>query len=109
MTVQEQLQEVENLIGWLRWARGSGAPEEKTYSALKQIAADLRGRLPGAASEAARELQRRIDAVKQARAASSNVPGPLQGVAEELMGRWPTVRRALEAAEKATADAGAET
>jgi len=101
MTLEEQLQEIEVLIEDFRWARAeAGAPEEQTYRALKEIAKDICGRLPGAANGALTALQRRIDAAVRGRMLVGYDAGALRGIGEELIGRWPTVRRALEEAEK---------
>lgn len=95
----EQLAVVERFIEEFRWARCEvGAPQERTYRALKLIAKDLRARLPEAAPEAAQALQRKIDAAGRAKDPARRVSA-LRAVAEELVGRWPTVRRALELAQ----------
>ena len=100
VSLAEQLAEVEALIEVFRWARNSPEEaEERTYRALKLIAKDLRARLPAAAPEAAQALQRRIDALQRSRTAHGYDVRALRGVAEELVGRWPAVRRALELAQ----------
>jgi len=94
--VGEQLLEVERLIEEFRWARSQeGTSEERTYRVLKAIARDLRGRLNGATSVASRALGSRLEAVRLARDPESRARA-LRGVGEELVGRWPAVRIALE-------------
>ena len=97
ISTQDKIAAVERLIDDLRWSRNDPAvPEHATYQALKEIARDLRGRLPEAPGKALLALQRRLaDA-----AASKTVLGfeqrALMGIGEEVIGRWPTVRQALE-------------
>lgn len=63
---------------------------------LKSIAADLRGRRPEAPGIALAELARRLDRVLASKTSLGYEAGTLIGLAEELIGRWPTVRQALE-------------
>jgi hypothetical protein len=94
LTVEQQIAVVEELIEGFRWARRPGSDDKvnQTYRVLKQIAADLRGRMADSIPITVRMLQQRIDCAVQ----SKHAPGPMQGVAEELIGRWATVRLALE-------------
>jgi hypothetical protein len=103
----EQILVVEELIEGFRWARRHGADDKvkQTYRILKQIASDLRGRQAEAISTTARQLQRRIDDANRAKTKMGYAFGSLHGLGEELIGRWATVRRALERfAEQEAAD-----
>ena len=98
-TDAEILKEIEGLIEEYRFARDfpAGSAERRTYIALKAVASDIRGRRLKAGSEAITALQGRMDALKRA----GHHRGPrrtdaLIGLAEELVGRWPSVRQALE-------------
>lgn len=64
--------------------------------ALRAIAADLRARLDGVPSAAATALQQRINVVKASKTALGYSDGTMVALAQELIGRWPTVKLALE-------------
>lgn len=98
VTPAEKLAIVEALIEAHRWARSDPAvPEHRTWEALKAIAADLRADEPRVASKALETLDYRIDRARQQKARLGYYEiGHLQGIAEELIGRWPVVRKALE-------------
>lgn len=68
----------------------------RRFALLKSIATDLRGRRGIAASRALYELERRIADAKRKKGPGGYKPGDVQGLAEELIGRWPTVKQALE-------------
>jgi hypothetical protein len=100
--LNEQIAAIERCINDFRWARGKagdGKPEQQTYYALCAVAKDLRGRHPANASETLIALQRRI---ADAAATKTNTPGlgfdemMLVGIGQEVIGRWPTVRQALQ-------------
>lgn len=100
----EKLAAVERLIEEFRWARNDPLnAEHATFITLKAIAADLRAQEPEAKSTALRELERRIEAVNNAKA-HGYIGGAMIGVGEELIGRWPVVRLALERFEKEAAE-----
>lgn len=99
MTLEDRIAAVERVIEDFRWARNEpGCVEHRTYAAMKEIAADLRGRRPLTASVAVSALQRRIDAANASKDERGYQIGHLCGVAEELIGRWAAVRYALERA-----------
>ena len=99
--LQAQIDAVERLIEDLRWARGDPtAPEHVTYLAMKAVARDLRGRLEGKAGEARAAIGSRIaDAVRSATVLGYR-DSHMIGLAQEVIGRWPTIEFALEAAER---------
>jgi hypothetical protein len=106
VTTRQKLAAVERLLGDLRWARGSQAPEAETYDALLAIAVDLRA---GAPKEAGRVLAAMTDQVQRARRGKSRLGfydvGHMQTLTEALCGRWwPTVERALQRFEKEVAE-----
>jgi hypothetical protein len=59
--------------------------------ALKALAAEIRGRQPESISAAVMVLQRGIDRCRE----TGHDPGHLQNLGEEVIGRWHTIRRAL--------------
>lgn len=100
VSIDEQIIEVERLIETFRWARAYDVPEGLTYRALKQVATDLRARLPGTASDAANAIERRIEDANRSKTHLGYAINALRGLGEELIGRWPTIRHALEEQEK---------
>ena len=88
----EMLEVVEALIEQQRHERTS----HLAFLTLRALAADIRGRLPGANSEAQGALQRAIDGCIATKTRLGYERGHLQRVGEELIGRWPVVRQALE-------------
>ena len=105
LTDAEKLIEIEALIEDFRYARNDPILQEhRTYLTLKSIAADLRGRGPGVAGAAQVELQRVIDNAIAAKTGLGYDVNRLRRVAEELIGRWPTIRQALERFDRVTRD-----
>ena len=94
-TTAEKLDLVEQMIGTLRVSAQTDADIERIHI-LKAIASDLRGRMTQAPSAALYQLERRLASVARSRTRLGHSQGALIGVAEELMGRWPTVKQALE-------------
>jgi hypothetical protein len=91
------LEDVERVIEDVRWARNEpGAPEHRVYHGLRAIAAELRARQPAAPGEALRALEARIEHVRRSKTRLGYDGRKLVALAEELVGRWPTVRLALE-------------
>jgi hypothetical protein len=98
-TVEEQLDEVDALIRVFH----RGHPSRMSahgVNVLKSIAADLRGRVPDAPEIARSELQRRINDMMRSKTVLGFERGAMVGLAQELIGRWPTVKVALEKFEK---------
>lgn len=93
MTPEDKLKAVERLIVAMREFRDQpDAPQFVILAALKEVATDLRARIPGAAEVARRELGRRVAAA---------VEGDLDmarmlALAHELVSRWAVVENALE-------------
>lgn len=103
-TDAEMIEALEDLIQTYKYARYRPEnPDYAAYHTLRALAADLRARNPGAVSVAQRGLQEAIDACLQSKTAMGYENGRLCRVAQELIGRWPTVRQALERFEKADA------
>lgn len=95
-TTHEKLIEVEQMLKHAP----RGEPDSiarRRYEVLKEIAADLRGRLDGAPSVAMLELERALVALRRSRTPAKPYPiGALIRVSDELIGRWPTVKQCLE-------------
>lgn len=92
VTTADKLATVEVMIETLR---RPGVIDDRV-TILKAIAADLRGRLGNAPSVAEHELERRLSAVERARERGADERGAVIGLGEELVGRWPCVKQALE-------------
>lgn len=93
ITTMEKLAEVERLIEEARRTAGAHSQEAEI---LRAIAADLRARLDGVPGVALTELERRLGAVKRSRLRATRDLGPMLGVAEEVIARWPILKQALE-------------
>ena len=96
----EKLTTVELLIRDWRPGRSSSIKNENvTYLILKEIADDIRGRDPKRATETIIMWERAINNARRARDRISTggyPPGNLREVAEITIGRWPSIREALE-------------
>jgi len=96
-SLDDKLQAIETLIVDLRWARSDPlVPEFKTYWVLKALADDVRGRQLAVKIDTLVNLQKALDAVYASKTRLGYDIGKLQNLAERLIGRWPTVRQALE-------------
>jgi hypothetical protein len=91
VSLSDQIAEVEDLIRYFR-TYAPGTP--RRMSTLKSIAADLRTRLPEVSSTAVVEIERRMAALE--RNGRHGDVGAKVGIAEEVIGRWPVIRQALE-------------
>ena len=94
-TTEEKLREVENLIEAIRQTSRSDA-DDRRLAVMKALATDLRGRLDTAPNIALTELERRVAAAVRSKSSLGYKNGAMVGLGEELIGRWPTVRQALE-------------
>lgn len=98
--LNDQIDAVTRLLEDFReWRSKPNCPEGQTLLALKQIAKDLRGRLPEASSRALFELQRRIAdaaATKTGEGGMGFDVNALAGIGQECIGRWSTIRQSLE-------------
>lgn len=99
-TEKEKLEVIEFMITQWRPARSSSiAGERDTYLILKEIARDIRARMPGVPSKSRETIQRAID---RAVASKTGVPGAgYQGrkmfaLAQVVIGEWATIRQALD-------------
>lgn len=91
------LRAAEQLIEDFRWARGEqGTPEYRVYSNLKIVAAELRARAPEAPGQVILALEERIAFVERSKTRLGYDANKLRALAEEVMGRWPVIRLALE-------------
>lgn len=102
-TVEQKLAAVEHWIEMLRPFRSQpGTSEHQTRELLKAIAVDLRTQLAGAGPTAMVSLEHRIDLARRQKARLGYYEiGTLQGIGEEVIGRWPVLQRALAAMGKA--------
>ena len=102
-TVEEKLAAVEHLIEIMRWARSHpDSAEHQTREMLKAIAVDLRAQLAGAGPTAMLSLETRINLARREKARIGYYEiRTLQGIGEEVIGRWPVISRALAALEGA--------
>ena len=91
----EKLSTVESLIESFRRTSTTPADYDRFWI-LKSLAADLRGRIGGTPHIAMVELERRITSAMKSKTNLGYENGAMVGVGEELMGRWPTVKQALE-------------
>jgi hypothetical protein len=100
VTLQDQIDAVTRLLDDFRWARNEpGCAEHRTWLALKEMAKDLRARLPEAPGLALAALQRRIADAAATKGGNGGLgfdAGALAGIGQEVIGRWPVVRQALE-------------
>lgn len=111
-TNEEKIEELDLVIGAFEQsaryhARVGAVSRRKNFAAasgrsvgvLKAIAADLRGRAPGAAASTLEKLGRGVDKVAASKTATGYDERQLVQLAQDLIGHWPTVRQALENAE----------
>ena len=94
-TTQEKLSTVESLIEAFRRIEKNDDNYHR-LQVLGSIASDLRGRLNVAPSVALTELERRITAAIRSKTKHGYENGAMVGLGEELIGRWPCVKQALE-------------
>ena len=93
MTLQEQLVEIERMIK----DTGPDIPkEDPRLHALRSVAKDLRARLEVPPTVALYLIEQRMRAVYRD---GGNPETAKKGLAEEIIARWPIVRRALETAD----------
>ena len=94
-TTLEKLIVVETLIDETRLTM-EGVGDHHRLKVLRAIGADLRGRLEGVPNQALLELERRLLSAEKSKTRLGRERGAMIGVAEELIGRWPVVKQALE-------------
>lgn len=96
MTLDEKIAVVDRLIDEFRWSRPMPETEEyRTYATLKEIAEDLRGRLAGTPGIVEHELETRIASARASKTGMGYPQTVMVALAENLIGRWPTVKQAL--------------
>lgn len=100
-TTEEKLAVVEQLIETLRPFRSQpGTVENEARDLLKVLARDLRAAAAGAGPTAMASLEHRVESAKRQKARIGYYEiGTLQGIGEEVIGRWPVLRRALSGME----------
>lgn len=89
-TTQEKLAEIERLIIAERRLTGGNC------DVLKSIAAELRGRVEGAASIALHDVGHRVVAVARSKSSTGYDPAKLHVLGEGVAVHWETIRQALE-------------
>lgn len=106
----DQIAAVEAVIGEIRqYTEPHTEADKKMLGVMASIAKDLRSRIPENIGKTRVAIHQRINLANSKRDASHNHLNGYQekhliGIAEELIGRWPTVRQALEKFEQETAD-----
>lgn len=102
--LDQKIATVERLLDDFRWARSSpNTAEHATYRTLKDIARDLKARLPNSAAEARHEIGARIAKLVRTKTPEDDgqpydVP-QLIGLASLVIARWPVIEHALETTE----------
>lgn len=94
-TTQEKLIEMDAMIDALRKIAIS-QDDYRRLRIIRSVAADLRGRLECAPSVALAEIERRITFAYRNKTRSGYDRDALIGLGEELIGRWPLIKQALE-------------
>lgn len=91
-TTSEKLAEVERAIRGAKFGHN-----DLDVDILKAVALDLRARLANAPTVALSIIESRVLSAKRARVNGGNYPpGPMIGIAEEIIGRFPVIKQALE-------------
>lgn len=96
-TPLDRAEEVEALIKDVRTGR---AGKERVLEALKAAAGDLRARCDGAGGAALEALQGRVANLVSTRTSDGWNPESVRGIGQEVVGRWPVIRQALEKFER---------
>lgn len=95
-TDREKLEVIEHFIEQWRPAQNIRG-ERDVFLILKEIADEIRAREPQRAIETIVKLERAIgNAKKNRKRVLGYEPGNLREIAELVIGRWSTVRQALE-------------
>lgn len=87
---------IEQLIERYRELRND--PDDYTHATLKAIADDIRA--PSKSSDTIDKLEKAIARAHIRKTTTGYATGSLQEVAELTIGRWPTIRHALESVEQ---------
>ena len=94
-TNQEQIDVIDGVIRDVK--RGVRvAPTNREIEVLKSIRSDLMARSPEEPGVTLSELQRRLADAAATRTALGWNQGALRGIAEQVIGHWPTIRQCLE-------------
>ena len=97
---KDKLEVIEFLIEQWRPARSSDiSGERETLLLLKQIAKDIRGRMPGVPQRARDRLQRALADATASKTSGYPIPA-LRRIAEVTISEWATIRQALDEFEK---------
>lgn len=92
---EEKLQVIENFVEQWRGSRANSDPSEQhVYQTLKAIADDLRA--PVKTSDTVHRMDRAIRNAQDRKTSTGYATGNLREIAELTIGRWPTIRQALE-------------
>lgn len=94
-TDSEKLFALEKMIETLR---GTAQTDEdrKRIKIMGSIALDIRARMDNAPTVALAQIERRITSVMRHKTRLGYERNTMIGLAEEVVGRWPIVRQALE-------------
>lgn len=98
ITIDEKIEMLEGIIKQYRWARNEepmSAPRQ-ILDALRSIVADLRARKATAPNAAEQQIERRLRGIHNAQERGDNPDGAKISMANEVMGRWPVIKQALE-------------
>jgi hypothetical protein len=91
-TAEQQVSELEGLLRDLRLGRRPTVSVE----VLKSVVSDIQARFPEEPGDALRDLQRLLADAAASRTALGWSAGSMQAIAQNVIGRWPTIRQALE-------------
>lgn len=97
ITAEQKLRVVEAMIHQCRGANEFGTLAREWHAVLKAIADDIRA--PSKQNDTLIRLERAIRNAEERRAELQSKhwqPGNLQEIAELTIGRWPTIKHALE-------------
>lgn len=95
ITLDEKIEIVERFIRDRRDA-SNGTKQDHDRAILCAIASDLRARQATAPSAAEDQIERRLRGVRNAQERGDDLTGAKMSLANEIMGRWPVIRQALE-------------
>jgi hypothetical protein len=91
-TAEQQIAELEGLLRDLR----TGRRPTVSVEVLKSVVSDIQGRFPEEPGDALRELRRLLADAAASRTDLGWSAGSLQAIAQQVIGRWPTIRQCLE-------------
>lgn len=93
-TLHEQLEEIERLIEAEK--DKGGVADNISLAIQRSIASDIRARINHDGSVTKAALEQRLHFMRRSKTPLGYSNGSMVGVAQELIGRWPVVKQALE-------------